>query len=155
MPRETVQKLKPSRMHAGESRIRWWYANPEEGTSYQTLFDPVYWDTVGYQLEIGDFIQVVPDELNYIAWLHVISKGIGGVTIIEFYKKNIEEVESAGISLHDYYRIKYAGPHHKWRVERKTDGHVERHGFTNENDANKWLALNAAALSSRAKPKAA
>lgn len=144
-PKPVVYKLKQSRMHPGESRLRWWFAEVEEGTPYEALFDPIYWDVHGYKLAIGDFIHVEPDEGHYTAQLRVSSSGAGGVKVQEFYRKEWTSVESPS-ALSDRYRVRFAGPHHRWRVERIADGHVEQAGFANESAANVWLGENLRAL---------
>lgn len=142
---ETIFKLKPSRLHSGEAKIRYWYAIPEEGTPYEELFKATYWDSHRHLLAIGDFIRVEPDEGHYTADLKVVSAGIGGILVAEFYKKDWAKV-AAPLSLSSVYKTKYAGPHHRWRVERIADGHVEQTGFTSESDANRWLSANSKSL---------
>lgn len=140
-----IYKIKQSRFHQGESRIRQWFAVPEAGTPYSALFTATYWDTQSHQLAIGDWIRVEPDEGSYTADLKVISTGTGGIRVAEYYKKDWEKV-AAPKALADDYHVKWAGPHHKWRVERKADSDVMESGFQSESDANRWLADNAAKL---------
>jgi hypothetical protein len=139
-------KLKPSRMHQGEARIRKWVVNPEEGTPFEALDEPMYWASIEYMLEVGDFIQVIPDERNYIAEFWVVEKGIGGIVVHLLWKTDIVLKGKGGVSMYDNYRVKFAGPHHKWRIERIMDNHVAKTGFSTENEANKWLGINAGAL---------
>jgi len=152
MPDKKIEKLEPvfvmksSRMHMGEAKIRWWYAVPEQGTPYERILEPTFWNSQRDKLQIGDFIMVEPDEGHYTAELKVQSVGIGGVRVAEYYKKPWATV-AAPASIAESYRVKFAGPHHKWRVERIEDGHVEQAGFTSESDANRWLIDNTAALS--------
>lgn len=143
-----IHKLKQTRLHLGESRIRWWFAVPEEGTPYEALFDPVYWDVHGFKFAHGDFIRVMPDEGHYTADLMVVGTGTGGVRVAEYFKKVWADSATASSEpLISQYRVKYAGPHHKWRVERIADNHVEQAHFENETAANQWLADNLRALS--------
>lgn len=141
--------LKPSRLHQGEARIRYWYAIIEEGTPYEAVFKPEFWASHKHQFEIGDFIRCEPDEGHYTADLRVMSVGLGGVKVEEFVKKDWK-VADAPLSLMTDYKVKFAGPHHKWRVERKTDKHIEATGFQNEAEANRWLATNAKKLQQEA-----
>lgn len=144
-----VLKLKPTRLHLGEAKIRTWFAEIEEGTPYEELFSPVYWDVHAPKFNIGDFIRVQPDDGSYTADLMVVGKGVGGVRIEEYYKKDWKKVE-APATLLSQYRVKWGGPHHKWRIERIADSHVEQSGFENETAANMWLAENLKALSAAA-----
>ena len=143
--KSVIHKLKQSRLHMGEARLRWWFAEIEEGTPYESLFEPAYWDVHGYKFGIGDFIHAEPDEGHYTAQLRIVSAGAGGIRVQEFYKKDWKKVE-APASLTDRYRVKFAGPHHKWRIERLADGHVEQAGFPSEAAANIWLGENLRAL---------
>ena len=147
--REIIYKLKQSRLHAGESRIRWWFAVVEEGTPYAELFKPAYWDVHGYKFAIGDMIDCVPDEGHYRAWLEVVGVGVGGLRVEEFLKKDRSAI-AAPASLLSQYRVKWAGPHHKHRVERISDSHIEASGFASEAEANTWLSANLKALSAAA-----
>jgi hypothetical protein len=140
---------KPTRLHIGEAKIRTWFAEIEEGTPYEALFDPIYWDVHGYKFQPGDFIRVEPDDGAYTADLKVVGVGVGGVRVEEFYKKDWRKID-APATLLSQYRVKFAGPHHRWRVERIADGHVEQAGFQSETDANVWLAENLKALSAAA-----
>jgi hypothetical protein len=146
-----LHKLKQSRLEMGESRIRYWFAMPEEGTPYKMLFDPIYWDIHAHQFAPWDFIRVIPDEKSYIAELVVTGTGIGGVRITEVWKKELSTGE-APADLLSMYRVHHAGPYHKWRVERREDKHIEQYGFETEKEAQEWLAANFKALG---RPKAA
>jgi hypothetical protein len=149
--RKPIYKLKPTRLHPGEARILWWYAEIEEGTPYEALFDPVYWDNHGYKLKTGNRILAAPDEGHYEAEFLVVGNGVGGVRIVEVRKLDLSKIQPAPL-IADQYRIKYAGPHHRWRVERVADNGIEQSGFGSESDASIWLAENLRAL---AKAKAA
>jgi hypothetical protein len=144
---EKLHKLKPTRLHLGEAKIRTWAAEIEEGTPYEALLSPVYWDVHSYKFAMYDEIRCIPDEGNYIAWLVVIGTGgVGGTRLQEIRKIEIGKVEQSS-SLSEQFVVRYAGPHHKWRVERKADKNVEQSGFENEVAASQWLADNLKALS--------
>lgn len=146
-PEKKVYKLKPTRLHLGEAKIRQWAAEIEEGTPYEALFDATYWDVHGYKFAMYDEIRCIPDEGNYIAWLVVTGTGgVGGTRVQEISKIAIGATQQAP-TLASQYRIKFAGPHHKWRVERIADSHVEATNFENEVSAQQWLADNLKALS--------
>lgn len=151
--RESLYRLKHSRFHPGESKIRAWEAHIEEGTPYEKLFDPAFWDQNGYKLAMFDEIRCIPDEQNYVAWLMVVGTGVGGVRMQETRKVNIDQLDAQAQT--GQYRAKFAGPHNKWRIERIADGHVESSGFATEAEANRWLADNLKALSRAGTPKAA
>ena len=149
---ETTYKLKGSRLEMGMEgqRMRSWLAVPEAGTPYEALFNPVYWDIHGYKFAPGDMIRVEPDEGHYTADLRVVASGVGGVRVAEYYKKDWDKV-SAPATLASQFRVRHAGPHHMWRVERIADGHIEQAHFQNESLANSWLAENLKELSAAAK----
>ncbi len=144
-----IHKLKPNRLHQGEARILWWYAEIEEGTPYEALFNPVFWDNHGYKLRIGNRILAEPDEGHYEAEFKVVGNGVGGVRIVEIRKHDFAKAPAVPL-IADQFRVKFAGPHHKWRVERVEDSHVEQSGFGSEAEASVWLAENLKALSSAA-----
>lgn len=150
--RTIVYKLKQTRLHAGESKIRWWYAEIEEGTPYKKLFDPIYWDVHGYKFQIGDFIMCEPDEGDYSATLRVRSIGVGGIRIVEHAKVEYEKRDMP-VSLSSQYEVKFKGSHNKYCVIRLVDKHTESSGHPTESDANRWLADNLKALS-KSLPKA-
>lgn len=145
-----MHKLKPNRLHQGEAKIQWWVAEIEEGTPYGALFDPVFWDNHGYKLVPRVRILCEPDEGHYEAELKVIGNGVGGVRVVEIRKSDFSKVEPLQV-IADQFRAKYAGPHHRWRVERVSDGHVEQPGFASEQDALTWLAANLKDLTASAK----
>lgn len=138
---EPIYKLRQTRLHQGETKLRYWFAEIEEGTPYEKLFDPVYWDVHGYKFVPGDRIIAEPDEQHYTAELKVISVGAGGPKVAEYYKKDWPKTDApAGVV--GQFRVKYAGPHHKWRVERVADNQPLQTGFDNESAANMWLIQN-------------
>lgn len=147
--KKPLHKLKQNRLHQGESRMLTWFAEVEEGTPYEALFSPVYWDVHGYKFKVGHFIRVEPDDGTYTADLKVVGVGVGGVRVEEYYKKDWGKVE-APATLLSQYAVKYAGPHHRYRIERLADRHVEQTGFETETAANQWLAENLKALSAAA-----
>lgn len=138
---EVAFKLKQTRLHQGEAKIRWWYAIIEEGTPYEELFKPVFWDIHAYKFALGDFIRVEPDEGHYTADLKVVSTGVGGVRVQEYYRKDWGARQDTP-AISTQYRTKWAGPHHKWRVERIADNHIEQSGFDTEAMATLWMAQN-------------
>ncbi len=150
---EKQWRLKPTRMHQGPARIRYWYVIPEVGTPYEALFEPEYWAARHKDFAIGDMVRIEPDEGNYTADLRVMSTGIGGVVVQEYYKKEWAGSE-APESLLDFFEVKFAGPHHKFRIQRKADKHVVHKGFENEAAANRWMTANEEQLR-RNKPEAA
>lgn len=145
-----MHKLKPNRLHQGEAKIQWWVAEIEEGTPYESLFDPVYWDNHGYKLQPRVRILCEPDEGHYEAELKVIGNGVGGVRVVEIRKNDFGKVAPVAV-IADQFRAKYAGPHHKWRIERIADNHIEQAGFASEQDALGWLAANLRDLTAAAK----
>ena len=144
--KKMLHKLKQTRLHLGEAKIRTWFAEVEEGTPYEALFSPIYWDVHGYKFNPGDFIRVKPDDGSYTADLEVVGVGVGGIRVEEYYKKEWKKIE-APATLLSQYRVKYAGPHHRYRVERISDNHIEHANFETETAANQWLAENLKALS--------
>lgn len=141
MSKDSRHFLKPSRLHQGEAKILTWYAVIEENTPYEALFEPTFWASHAKDLDRGHWIVCEPDEGHYTAKLRVMSTGVGGVCVEEYYKKEWGK-EEAPLSLLGDYEVKWAGPQHKWRVMRTKDNHVAAKGFENEAAANKWLADN-------------
>jgi hypothetical protein len=135
-------KLKPTRLHQGESKIRTWYAVIEEGTPYDEIFNPIYWDNHAAKFAIGDWIRITDDESTYDAELKVVSTGVGGVRVSEYFKKVWAKGSPKPEVLSSQYEVKWGGPQHKWRIVRVSDNHVESHSYESEADANKWLTAN-------------
>jgi hypothetical protein len=154
MSNKKILKLKPSNLHTGEHSILWWQAEPEEGTPYEALFNPIYWDACNALFGRGHFIQVIPAEGHYIAWLRV-RDADAGVHVQEIFKKELSVEETQPSSLSDHFRVKFAGSQHKWRVERIVDNHIEMKGLADEGAALAWLAENGKRLIGFALTKAA
>ena len=139
-------KVKDSRFRPLEHSQAVWFVYVEEGTPYKALFQPSYWSFVQDKLQPGAMIRVFPDEGSYMADLVVRAIGVGGVKVSEYFKREFADEGQMPASLMSLYLVKYAGPYHKWRVERKSDGAVIQTGFENEGTANAWLATNVKSL---------
>jgi hypothetical protein len=103
------------------------------GTSVETILSPEFYSSVASQLRIGDFVDVHSDGRDFVARLYVreTSKTRASVALIGLTRFDalIESFEPAA------HRVKYAGPHAKWTVERIGDGRAVKDGYESREDA--------------------
>lgn len=114
-------------------------ARPEYGTTPEDPLVPSYWMHVARKMQPGAFIRVMPEGLPWIADYVVIDCDEHAATV-----KLMSLVDLTGKSTKkdakDSFKIDRSG---RWvRVIRKDDMKVIRGNFTNEVDAEKWIAEN-------------
>lgn len=140
----TARKLSGPRMKE-ESFIRTTYvATPEHGVSVDDLQCPEYWAHVAPQLKPGDLVHVFPEDGTFWAEVLVlaVSRAAAKVKLLREYKltSNAQAPEEDA-----EYRLKFAGPHAKWRVERVSDSEVMKDGMTKD-EAQKYLDSHVKAM---------
>jgi hypothetical protein len=126
------QRLKMVVSSASDIQNMWAVVVPA-GTAVETVLLPEFWSNIADRLRIGDFIDVHSDGRDLVARLYVreVSKTRASVALIGLtqFDAPIERFEAA------VHRVKYAGPHAKWTVERISDGKVVRENIDTREDA--------------------
>jgi hypothetical protein len=103
------------------------------GTPFASVLSPEFWSNHAPQLRVGDSIEVHSDDRSFFGRLYVrdVNKTRADVSKLEFVEFGAL-AQSNDASL---YRVKYAGPHTKWAVERIADGKLVREGFETQDAA--------------------
>lgn len=125
-----------------------WIVNAELGDTPEELLKPQYWANVAKELKSLDTIEVRAEDGSFYAKLLVRDSGraYAKVVFLPGYPlvfKDITEVPEMDM---DEYVIKWAGPEFKFRVLRKKDNEVLKFGFTNKEEARKWVIEHIKAL---------
>ena len=139
----TARKLSGPRMKE-ESFVRTSYvATPEHGVTVDDLRCPEYWAHVAPQLKPGDLVTVFPEDGTFWAELLIlsVSRAAAQVKLLREYALTSTRAPEDGAE----YRLKFAGPHAKWRVERVSDDEVVKDGMTKE-EAQKYLDSHVKAM---------
>jgi hypothetical protein len=102
-------------------------------TPFASVLSPEFWSNHAPQLRIGDSIEVHCDDRLWFGRVYVrdVTKTRACVSQLEFVDFGAL-AQSNDASL---YRVKYAGPHSKWGVERVAEGKLVREGFDSEEAA--------------------
>ncbi|ARM83991.1 hypothetical protein [Marinobacter salarius] len=126
----TARKLSGTRMKE-ESFMRTIYvATPEHGVTVDDLKHPEFWAHVAPQFKPGDLVHVYPEDGSFWAELLVqsTSRAAAKVHVLrEYALAKVDEPEDDA-----EFKLKFAGPHAKWRVERVSDGEVIKDGMTKD-----------------------
>jgi len=102
---------------------------------------PEYWAHVASKLRAGDEIRIVNDQSSLYARLYVLEAGNiwAKVAVIETAELSAAApVSGDGVKI----EVKFAGPHHRWRVTRLAGGNREilQANFETEDAAKVWAA---------------
>jgi|GEM_PF-4447526 len=108
--------------------------NVEKDTSPEDTLKEDYWQHISSKLIQGDTIIVKPDHEKWMQELMVLEAGRNYAVVHQMHLHNLETPESRQKPPSDY-KVEYAGPHYKWRVE--LSGRVLKDGFASEG-----LAIN-------------
>lgn len=138
-----------SRFQSAEYARTYYVYTVEAKTPYEALFEPAYWAHICSEkgLRAYDVIEVRTDEGLYFAQLLVLqadrlSARVAEIAYADLTKARASQATAASSGV----RIRYAGPHHKWRIERVSDSAVIQHGFADEISAQVWMADNRKSL---------
>lgn len=118
-------------------------AYPEKGVTIDEIKEPKYWSHVASMLKQYDKVEVIEETGAYFAELLITGcdRNWATVEVIHFKalrEKSAEESEEKAPTVEEY-RVAHRGPHHKWRVERVSDGKVLHHGAQTKLEADAWL----------------
>lgn len=115
-------------------------SNPEEGTTLDDMKAESYWAHVAKFLRPWDKIEVRAEDGTFYAEFIVRDSGRNWakVELVKEHVFNTAGVEARAAADPEYI-TKYAGPHAKYRVTRKSDKAVMRDGFASEAEGDQWI----------------
>ena len=111
------------------------------GVPFEAALEPGFWANVCSQLRISDIVEIHSDGRGFYGTVYVrdTSKTRAQVAQLEFHEFDTLS-EAADPSSH---RVRYAGPHSKWGIERVADGKLVRESFESQESAEQALkAMN-------------
>lgn len=142
---KAVTQLATKRFQSAEHMRNIWYVTPEHGTPFDAVIDPKYWAHVSARMRPRDRIEVDAEDGTYFAELMVIDAGRLFAKVKVLRKHDFESKESVTDAGPDF-EVKYAGPHAKWRVLRKSDRAVLKEGCEDKQAALTWAQEHSKAL---------
>lgn len=136
--------IHPSRFKLAEQVVNTHCIVVENGVSFEAMKDPAYWAHVARQLRPGDEIKVRTDDGAYAALLYVKDVSHQAARVVPVWHIDLSKAET--LPTNEEYQVAYAGPHHKWRIVRKSDKAIIQHGFESEQAANVAMASHIQAM---------
>jgi len=88
---------------------------------------PEYWAHVAPKLRQGDTIRIIPEDDSYFAEALVRATGTGFAKLELLRHIPFDAAQTEAVP--DTVEVKWGGPHDKWRVIRRSDGHVLARGL--------------------------
>lgn len=126
--------LTPSRLQNAEHYFSSYAVVLPDGNSLEDALKPEFWAHVAQTLRQHDTIRIIPEDAGYFAELLVLSSGRGFVKVKLLRHVQIDEAE-ADDGGNDLVEVKWRGPHSKWSILRRSDGHVLKEGLVAKGDA--------------------
>ena len=121
------------------------HASIPSEVSFEEILSPDYWCNNAVQLKIGDHIEAFCEDGSFYAEMIVrncdrLTAVLGVITHVDFSGSvEIDEIDPE-------YEVAFAGPTHKWRIVRKSDKAVVKHGFQTKQEAHTELSSYIKAL---------
>lgn len=134
-----------NRFKAAEFVRNVWHVTPVAGDTPETLLDPKWWVHVQRQLKVGDKIEVLAETREWYAECLVLDTGIWGAKV-SFTVQPVALVNEARVEAPEDYEVKWAGPHAKHRVIRKSDNVVLKDGCATKEEAASWIKSHRQAM---------
>ena len=130
----------PRLVQAEQQRVSW-RAIVEAGTTIDEIKEPSFWSYVGVELHQFDRIEVIEESGLYFADLLVVACDRNWATVKVLAFCDLREGEAVVASgAEATHVVEHAGPHHKWRVKRLSDGEILRKEMQTKGEADGWLA---------------
>lgn len=128
-----MKALTESGFKLAEFQRNVYLASPAAGVTLDDMKKPDYWANLGHILRPGDRIEVLPEDFTFFAELIVRDAG-QLFAMVETLRCVTFDGEVAPVEA-GAYRVQWAGPAHKFRVVRTSDGAVIQTGFPNKGAA--------------------
>ena len=140
-----LRQLPPSRMKGAEYERLVYVANPEHGVTMEDVLNPAFWVHVARKLRPYAQIEVRSEDGAWWAQLLVTDVGrlwakVQPICFVELAQSDPDE------PIDPLYEVGWGGPHHKWRVVRKSDNKVIKAEFGDKAQAELWLKEHIRAL---------
>lgn len=121
---------------------------PDEGTTLEEVLRPDYWSHVGFKVAQGDKMEIMPADGSWYAEALVVSCSRIHVKLIVLSHKVIFEQEKKEVkeSFKPPFEIAFKGPQRRWSIIRTKDKTYVKEGFSEKEEATKWLEENKADL---------
>lgn len=132
-----AKKLITRRMELAEFSRRVYMLNPEMGTEFEDILKPEYLSHVAAQLRPGDRLEVMPEDMAWIAELLVVNATTTSVQIAVLSEPKALDVAEPELSS-DALSAVWKGPQLKWCVLRNSDSEIIQKGLLKA-DAQKWI----------------
>lgn len=115
--------------------------NAELGTTPEDLLVPSFWAHTAWKFKPLDLLEARAEDGSWYAQLLVRDKGKSWAKVVMLpgFPLMFEDIIEVPDTVIDDYTIKWSGPQNKFRVIRNMDKHVMKEGFTNKEEARKWL----------------
>lgn len=101
---------------------------PPAGTPYEDLLRPEFWTHIGHLFQPGYRIEVYPEDSAYYAELLVLNAGPRFAQVVELRHVPLNATETRVAASAECF-VEWAGPAHRFRVRRQSDGEIMQTGF--------------------------
>lgn len=131
--------LSESRLQRAEHYFSAYAVVLPDGVKLDDALKPEFWVHVTKRLRQHDTIRLIPEDGSFFAEALVLAAGVGFVRLKMLHHVSLEdEIETANDTGPAY--AKWRGPHSKWSVIRRSDGHVLQEGLPGRGDAERQAA---------------
>lgn len=138
-------KLNINRFESAEFKFTTWHVIPEAGVALESLLNPSFWGNVSGKLKALDHIIVNADDNAYYAELLVLSASKHEAIVTPICHVVIAQEAKAADETPEY-EVNWGGQKAKFRIQRKSDRHVVKDGFTTKLEAEQALTEHHKAL---------
>lgn len=138
-------KLNINRFESAEFKRARWHVIPEAGVVLEALLQPSFWGNVAAKLKPLDHIEVNADDNAYYAELLVLSTSKHEAIVTPICHVTIAQGDKAADEAPEY-EVAWGGQKARFRIQRKSDRHVIKDGFTTKAEAEDALREHQKAL---------
>lgn len=139
-----VAPLMPANFRQYEHEIQQWVVYADPKATDKDLETPAYWSNVSNYFRIPAEITIIAEDGTWKKWatVHAADRNWAKVTIdySKEYSKTTPRTDDPTME------VEWAGPNHKWRVLRKSDGDVLSKGHQTRDQAETWVKSHSEAL---------
>lgn len=122
-----------------------WHITPRPEDGPDCLSDPGWYAHVSRQMKRGDKIEVEAEDGSWYAEGKVMDTGSFGAKVA-LTLGPVKLTNDAVIEAPDEFEVKWAGPHAKYRVVRRTDNKVLKDQCQTQEEAATWIKSHRKAM---------